>query len=166
MQFLVEPSTLVRYSMRGNGRYVNDPNSTTVPNDGPLPAGVYYIVDRESGGRMGWLNDFRSDLLAGTHRADWFALYRNALLRLPAAIALTIPIYLGLANSPLDDWFQSGAGWRALEPLFNMFDMFGVHGRGDILISTILAASFVIALALVWLGTRICARKARASRRL
>ncbi|MFP3617622.1 DUF2778 domain-containing protein, partial [Paraburkholderia sp. SIMBA_050] len=53
------------------------PNSTTVPNDGPLPAGVYYIVDRQSGGRMGWLNDFRSDLLAGTHRADWFALYRN-----------------------------------------------------------------------------------------
>ncbi|APY94891.1 Protein of uncharacterised function (DUF2778) [Burkholderia pseudomallei] len=61
----------------GNGRYVNDPKSTAVPNDGPLPTGVYYIVDRQSGGRMGWLNDFRADLLAGTHRADWFALYRN-----------------------------------------------------------------------------------------
>ncbi len=23
------------------------------------------------------VNDLRSDLLAGTHRADWFALYRN-----------------------------------------------------------------------------------------
>lgn len=61
----------------GNGRYINDPGSTNIENDGPLPRGVYYIVDRESGGRMGWLNDFRADLLAGTHRSDWFALYRN-----------------------------------------------------------------------------------------
>lgn len=61
----------------GNGRYVDDPAATSVPEDGPLPTGVYYIVDRQSGGRLGWLNDFRDDLLNGTHRTDWFALYRN-----------------------------------------------------------------------------------------
>ncbi|AIO70347.1 DUF2778 domain-containing protein [Burkholderia oklahomensis] len=60
----------------GNGKYTNDPASTTIPKDGALPTGIYYIVDRESGGRLGWLNDLGADALAGTHRADWFALYR------------------------------------------------------------------------------------------
>ncbi len=90
----------------------------------------------------------------GTPRAAWFA-----------AIALTIPVYLGLANSPLDEWFQSGAGWRAFEPLFSVFDMLGVHGQGDILISTMLGVSFVIALALVLLGARILDRGTRKSPR-
>ncbi|WP_244120961.1 hypothetical protein [Burkholderia gladioli] len=44
----------------------------------------------------------------------------KALHQLLLALVLTIPIYLGLANSPLDDWFQSGAGWRAFEPLCSM----------------------------------------------
>ncbi|RQR27224.1 hypothetical protein DIE23_27460 [Burkholderia sp. Bp9143] len=83
----------------------------------------------------------------------------KALLRLLAAIVLTIPVYLGLANSPPDDWFQSGAGWRAFEPLFNVFERLGGHGQGDILISTMLGVSFVIALALVWLGARMFDRR-------
>lgn len=61
----------------GNGRFVDDPDATAIPDDGPLPKGIYYIVDRQSGGRLGWLNDIGTDLLAGTHRSDWFALYRN-----------------------------------------------------------------------------------------
>ncbi len=44
---------------------------------GPLPKGVYYIVDRESGGHLGWLRDVVKDMGNNTHRADWFALYRN-----------------------------------------------------------------------------------------
>lgn len=88
----------------------------------------------------------------------------KALLRLLAAIALTIPVYLGLANSPVDDWFQSGVGWGAFEPLFSVLDMLGIHGQGDILISAMLGVSFVIALALVWLGARMFERGTRESR--
>ncbi|WP_321805000.1 hypothetical protein [Burkholderia sp. BCC1993] len=88
----------------------------------------------------------------------------KVLVRLLAAIVLTIPVYLGLANSPLDEWFQSGAGWRAFEPLFRVFETLGVHGQGDILISTMLGASFVIAIALVWLGARMFGRGTREPR--
>ena len=61
----------------GTGRNINNPSATDLPNDGPLPKGVYYIVDRESGGKLGGLRDLFGDLVAGTHRGDWFALYRN-----------------------------------------------------------------------------------------
>ncbi|HDR9337185.1 MULTISPECIES: hypothetical protein [Burkholderia cepacia complex] len=85
----------------------------------------------------------------------------KALVHLAAALALTIPVYLGLANSPLDGWFQSGAGWRAFEPVFNMLEALGIHGEGDILISIMLTASFLIALALVWIGARLFHRAAK-----
>ncbi|WP_227743860.1 hypothetical protein [Burkholderia gladioli] len=52
----------------------------------------------------------------------------KALHQLLLALVLTIPIYLGLANSPLDDRFQSGAGWRAFEPLFDAMARLGIHG--------------------------------------
>ncbi len=58
----------------GNGRYISDPNSTAVADEGPLPAGIYYIVDR--GGHFGWFWDAVKDVGANTRRADWFALYR------------------------------------------------------------------------------------------
>ncbi|WP_262119970.1 DUF2778 domain-containing protein [Serratia ficaria] len=61
----------------GNRQHRNQPDSVAVPLNGPLPTGTYYIVDRESGGRLGWLRDYFEDSLAGTHRAGWFALYRN-----------------------------------------------------------------------------------------
>jgi len=60
----------------GNKRYTNDPASTAVPKDGPLPTGTYYIVDRPTGGRHAALNDALMDLVSGTHRTEWFALYR------------------------------------------------------------------------------------------
>lgn len=59
----------------GNGRYVNDPNATSIPNNGPLPHGIYYIVARQSGGRHGRVVDAANDLMTGTSRRDWFALY-------------------------------------------------------------------------------------------
>ncbi|WP_262144388.1 DUF2778 domain-containing protein [Serratia ficaria] len=61
----------------GNGADRNRPESAAVPFDGPLPKGEYFIVDRESGGRLGWVRDAFQDTLAGTHRAGWFGLYRN-----------------------------------------------------------------------------------------
>jgi hypothetical protein len=50
---------------------VNKRSSMCVAARGPIPVGTYYIVDRESGGRLGWLRD----LLKGS--SDWFALYAD-----------------------------------------------------------------------------------------
>jgi len=36
---------------------------------GPIPPGVYYVLDRQSGGRLGLLRDLFSA------KSDWFALY-------------------------------------------------------------------------------------------
>ncbi|MFP4895909.1 DUF2778 domain-containing protein [Paraburkholderia sp. EG304] len=60
----------------GKGRYIDDPDSAKVVSAGAIPKGEYYIVDRESGGHLGWLWDAVKDLLADTHRREWFALYR------------------------------------------------------------------------------------------
>jgi hypothetical protein len=71
----------------------------------------------------------------------------KALHQLHLALALTIPIYLGLANSPLDDWFQSGAGWRSFEPLFDAMARLGIHGEGGILIASLAIAAMLVRLA-------------------
>jgi hypothetical protein len=55
----------------GNGRHRNNPASENVPNDGPIPTGIYYIVDRQSGGTLGPMLDWLAD------RDLWFALYRD-----------------------------------------------------------------------------------------
>jgi len=55
----------------GLGAHVNRLVSACVPNQGPVPPGEYFILDRESGGRLGWLRDIRSG------RKNWFALYAN-----------------------------------------------------------------------------------------
>lgn len=59
----------------GNDIYVNDPNATAIPKNGPLPHGRYYIVHRQSGGRHGAIVDTANDTFNGTRRRDWFALY-------------------------------------------------------------------------------------------
>jgi len=51
----------------GRSGYVNKPSYMCVPNFGALPIGKYYIVDRVSGGRLGWLRDWV--------KGDWFGLY-------------------------------------------------------------------------------------------
>lgn len=56
----------------GSGSSRNNPGQAGNPNVGPIPPGVYYIVDRPTGGRLGAVRDFfRPD------KADWFALYRS-----------------------------------------------------------------------------------------
>lgn len=55
----------------GNGPHRNNPDSIAVPDGGPIPLGQYYIVDRQSGGRLGWLWDL------GRNVDQWFALYRD-----------------------------------------------------------------------------------------
>ncbi|KZN61808.1 hypothetical protein N473_22130 [Pseudoalteromonas luteoviolacea CPMOR-1] len=54
----------------GTNGYKNDPDATDLENNGPLPKGDYYIVERASGGPIGRLNSW----LRGKDR--WFSLYR------------------------------------------------------------------------------------------
>jgi hypothetical protein len=59
----------------GNSQYVDDPNSTDVQNKGPIPKGRYYIIKRETGGRLGRLRDLGLDIWSNSERATWFTLY-------------------------------------------------------------------------------------------
>ena len=54
----------------------NDPTAADKADIGPLPPGRYYIVDRQSGGRLGWLRDWFSSHWS-VDRNEWFALYRD-----------------------------------------------------------------------------------------
>ena len=55
----------------GSKNYVNKRSAACVAGVGPIPPRTYYIVDRESGGRLAALRD----LWHG--RTDWFALYAD-----------------------------------------------------------------------------------------
>ena len=62
----------------GNGiPYVNDARYQDIEDNGPLPLGRYFILDRESGGTFGWLRQPIQDYFAETDRSEWFSLYRN-----------------------------------------------------------------------------------------
>lgn len=66
----------------GNHQYRNRGGCTMVPDDGPIPGGKYWIVDRPTGG-MGsqayaWMKDSYNSIFGtpSNHR-EWFALYRD-----------------------------------------------------------------------------------------
>jgi hypothetical protein len=66
--------SITAYSGQQWGR--DNPVATANENIGPLPAGTYYIVDRQSGGMLGWLRDLYSEYGWGTtDRTKWFALW-------------------------------------------------------------------------------------------
>lgn len=53
----------------GYDKNANQPQSACQSGIGPIPPGAYYILDRQSGGLLGYLRDMFSD------RKEWFALY-------------------------------------------------------------------------------------------
>ncbi|MEC4717869.1 DUF2778 domain-containing protein [Noviherbaspirillum sp. CPCC 100848] len=53
----------------GLAPHVNKRHAGCLANAGPVPPGLYYILDRESGGLLGPLRDRISN------RSEWFALY-------------------------------------------------------------------------------------------
>jgi len=61
----------------GTGAEINNFNAVSHANTGPLPTGLYYIVDRESGGRLGHLRDAIHNQSSGSDNNDWFGLYRG-----------------------------------------------------------------------------------------
>lgn len=67
--FKVDSSSFPAFS--GIGDHINRRISACVLNQGPIPPGEYFILNRESGGRLGWLRDLFND------KRDWFALYAN-----------------------------------------------------------------------------------------
>ncbi|PSL14827.1 uncharacterized protein DUF2778 [Marinobacterium halophilum] len=53
----------------GMNQHMNRAKSHCISNEGPIPKGTYYIIDRQSGGFLGPLRDWLSD------KDEWFALY-------------------------------------------------------------------------------------------
>ncbi|HEY2024030.1 DUF2778 domain-containing protein [Paraburkholderia sp.] len=53
----------------GIGNHINKKLYSCLPDLGAISPGTYYIVDRQSGGRLGWLWD------RVLRHQDWFALY-------------------------------------------------------------------------------------------
>ena len=75
---------LQRSAFSGDVGHENKPEDTALAKAGPIPKGRYYIIARQSGGRLGWLWDPILDEISNSHRQDWFALH---------------PV-----GRPLDDW--------------------------------------------------------------
>jgi len=67
----------------GKGVYRNKGACGAIPNDGPLPPGKYWIVERGSGGTGSWIKAKSQDLVnrafygAEFDRDEWFALYKD-----------------------------------------------------------------------------------------
>jgi len=67
----------------GNGFYRNNVACVTIPNNGPIPPGRYWIVERGAGGIGSWVKARSLDLVnkifygAEFGRDEWFALYRD-----------------------------------------------------------------------------------------
>jgi hypothetical protein len=64
----------------GDTDAVNNPAKADLANTGPIPPGVYYIVDRPLGGRFPWLEAKIHDLISDSNRSQWFALYAKDTL--------------------------------------------------------------------------------------
>lgn len=63
------------YSGQRQGR--DNPADTAMMDIGPLPPGTYYLVDRQSGGWLGWARDwFTAHTLSSDH-SKWFMLWNS-----------------------------------------------------------------------------------------
>lgn len=66
----------------GNNIYRNRGGCTAVPENGPIPAGKYWIIDRPTGGirsqMEAWTKDMANTLIGEpSNHNEWFALYRD-----------------------------------------------------------------------------------------
>lgn len=59
----------------GHGKGVDNPNDVADVGVGAIPPGTYYLVDRQSGGRLGWLRDAVGPSVGTTDRRLWFMLW-------------------------------------------------------------------------------------------
>lgn len=61
----------------GTGPSRNNANAIAVPDIGPLPPGLYYIVTRGAGGIITSIRDSVASFISGSDRSLWFSLYRQ-----------------------------------------------------------------------------------------
>lgn len=66
----------------GNGAYRNRGGCGAIINNGPLPAGKYYVVDRPRGSKANQLrawgiDKYKSTFYYHVDHTEWFALYRS-----------------------------------------------------------------------------------------
>ncbi|WP_227746938.1 DUF2778 domain-containing protein [Paraburkholderia franconis] len=61
------------YSGHGRGR--DNPNDVADVGVGAIPPRTYYIIDRQSGGRLGWFRDTFGPWFGTTDRHTWFMLW-------------------------------------------------------------------------------------------
>ncbi|RAS25761.1 hypothetical protein [Paraburkholderia bryophila] len=84
----------------------------------------------------------------------------KTLLRGLLAIALTVPVFLGIAPiNALLAWLYSESGYQALGPLFHLFCTVGVEGHESVITSLLLTLSFVLSALIVWLGAALLSRR-------
>jgi hypothetical protein len=75
---------------------------------------------------------------------------KKALICIALALALTLPIAVGIARMPgIDEWFASGAGYEFFAPLFKLLDSVGGENNTDIIVATLFVVSFFVSLMLV-----------------
>ncbi|MGF6413883.1 DUF2778 domain-containing protein [Paraburkholderia sp. 32] len=61
------------YSGQRAGR--DNPDNVADVDVGPIPPGTYYLIDRQSGGRIGGLRDFIGEHFGSSDRHKWFTLW-------------------------------------------------------------------------------------------
>ncbi len=72
--------------------------------------------------------------------------------RIVLALLLTLPIYAGVTAIPwLSHWFNDGAGWDVVAPIFRALGSEGGEQNDDFLLGSLLAISFVLALISSWI---------------
>jgi hypothetical protein len=65
--------TVEAFSGQEQGR--DNPAEAATKSIGPIPPGKYYLVDRQSGGAMGFVRDNLSPYFGSTDRRKWFTLW-------------------------------------------------------------------------------------------
>ena len=80
---------------------------------------------------------------------------KRKLAYVGAALVLTLPVYLALANfPPLENLFLYHDAWKAFTPLFALGNAIGIQDDGAIVETTMFVVSFLLALAIVALAAR------------
>lgn len=84
---------------------------------------------------------------------------KRYLLRGLLAALLTIPVCVLLSRiDPLARWVGSESVWHALRPVFDLFGSYGVEGDANVVVTLLLATSFLIAWLIVWVAAKFLIR--------
>ncbi|MGF6965503.1 preprotein translocase subunit SecG [Paraburkholderia sp. WC7.3g] len=91
---------------------------------------------------------------------------KKVLICVALALALTLPIAVGIARMPgIDTWFASGAGYEFFAPLFKGLDSVGGENNTDIIVATLFVVSFLVSLMLAVVSLAMVSHLRRTHRR-